>query len=84
MATVILGVAAAIGLLLGRGGRRDPGRYSIVILVLALLASVLLGWTANLGGQIRHPEIRSVTGAPVGNGEPSADNDPQDTRDDQN
>lgn len=81
-ATVILGAAAAIGLFMGRGGRRDAPRYSMVILVLGLLATVLLGWTANLGGQIRHPEIRSASGAPAGIEQPSSVDDPKDIGDD--
>jgi hypothetical protein len=31
----------------------------ILFAVVALVVSTLLGWTANIGGQIRHTEIRT-------------------------
>jgi hypothetical protein len=33
----------------------------VLTLVLALLASGLIGYTANLGGKISHPELRGET-----------------------
>ena len=72
VATAVLGIAAATGLVRSRGGRPDPGRYATAVLLLALLASGVLVWTANLGGQIRHTEIRSGT-AELGDGEPDAE-----------
>ena len=72
VATAVLGIAAAIGLIGSRGGRRGPRRYATAVLLLALLASGVLTWTANLGGQIRHSEIRSGT-AELGGDEPGAE-----------
>jgi uncharacterized membrane protein len=51
----ILGVLAALGL----APRARPW-YPKAMLLLGLLVAALMGWTANLGGQIRHPEIRAV------------------------
>ncbi|MBI4328057.1 MAG: hypothetical protein HY674_22730, partial [Chloroflexi bacterium] len=56
---VILGVAALAGLVLFRRGRSIPWWFAMVASVLALLAGGLMAWTANLGGQVRHSEIRS-------------------------
>lgn len=52
----ILGVVALVSLIVTR--RRSPFRYGLLVLVLALLPMALLARTANLGGQIRHQEIR--------------------------
>jgi hypothetical protein len=35
----------------------------------AVIVSGLMAWTANLGGQIRHTEIRSNASPPTSNGE---------------
>jgi uncharacterized membrane protein len=51
----LLGLAAIFGLV-----RRQPAWYPKAVLALSLLVLVLMGWTANLGGQIRHTEIRSA------------------------
>ena len=34
-----------------------------LIIALALVAAGILAWTANLGGKIRHPEIRDGDGS---------------------
>ncbi len=39
--------------------RGVPRRYAGAILVVAIAVNALMAWTANLGGQISHPEIRS-------------------------
>jgi hypothetical protein len=42
--------------------RRDrpiPGWFTGLVLVLALLTTAAMTWTANLGGKIRHLEIQS-------------------------
>jgi hypothetical protein len=36
-----------------------PGWVKFVALTLSVIATALLGWTANLGGKIQHPEVRS-------------------------
>lgn len=40
--------------------RRIPRWLGSLTLVTAVAVSILLGWTANLGGQIRHTEIHGV------------------------
>jgi uncharacterized membrane protein len=63
-AVFVLGVLAAVSLLLSRRGRPAP-RWSVVTLLAgSLLAFLLLARTANLGGQIRHPEVRPAAGSP--------------------
>jgi formate hydrogenlyase subunit 3/multisubunit Na+/H+ antiporter MnhD subunit len=58
----ILGGIALIGLLVFRGSRPAPRWFGVVVLLLALITSGLVVRTANLGGYIRHPEIRSGAG----------------------
>jgi len=49
----ILGLSAVAGLTL-----RVGTWYPKAVLLLTLVVAALMGWTANLGGQIRHSEIR--------------------------
>lgn len=58
----LLGLVALGGLL---GFRRTPvpRTFTLVALVLTLSAAGWIGYTANLGGQIRHTEIRVGTPA---------------------
>ena len=43
------------------------GRGAVMLtLALALLSSGMIGYTANLGGQISHPELRSAPSSAVG------------------
>ena len=59
----ILGAAAAISLVAFR--RRELPRWMMGVALLGTLGvSGLMGWTANLGGQIRHTEIGAAPGAP--------------------
>ena len=56
IATSIVGVLALVAL--GVYRRRTVPRWVTgAALAAALVASTMLGWTANLGGQIRHTEI---------------------------
>ncbi len=55
-----LGVLALAGLLGFRGARPVPVWFGLTTLAGALVVIALMAWTANLGGQIRHPEIRSA------------------------
>lgn len=56
IAALALGVFAAAGLFLAR---REPPRWlAPVVLVAALAVAGVMAWTANLGGQISHPELR--------------------------
>ncbi len=54
----VLGVAALIGLILLRRSSAIPKWIVVVVLVLSLITTAIVGFTANLGGQIRHTEIR--------------------------
>lgn len=56
----ILGLLAVFGLWRFRAGRTLSRWYPTVMLVAGVLLAGYLGWVANLGGQIRHSEIRSV------------------------
>ena len=54
--------AVALGTLLAGWMRERLGRGAVILtLVLALLSSGLIGYTANLGGKISHPELRAST-----------------------
>lgn len=59
----LAGLAALAALVLVMRGKRAPSWLVVTTLVLSLAASAWLGVTANLGGVIRHPEIRSTTAA---------------------
>lgn len=56
---IITGAAALGGLIFFRRGKLLPVWYGSLILAGSLIVSGLMAWTANLGGQIRHTEIRS-------------------------
>lgn len=59
VASLVLGMVALAGMILFRKGTRLPTWFVLLTTVLALLTSVMMSWTANLGGRIRHPEIRA-------------------------
>jgi uncharacterized membrane protein len=64
---VVLGVVALAGLLRFRRNKAVPVWFGSLVLIASLAVSGFMAWTANLGGQIRHPEIRQpVTAAPAG------------------
>jgi hypothetical protein len=65
-AVFALGVAAALTLFLSRRGRLFPKWALAVVGIAGLATFVVMARTANLGGHIRHPEIRSIPGAPHG------------------
>ncbi|HSQ78386.1 MAG TPA: DUF2231 domain-containing protein [Nitrospirota bacterium] len=54
----ILGIAALAGLLFLRRSGSIPKWIVVIVLLLSLITAALVGLTANLGGQIRHTEIR--------------------------
>ncbi|MFN8644157.1 MAG: hypothetical protein U0802_21810 [Candidatus Binatia bacterium] len=58
VAAAVLGIAAA-GCLLRFRRVAVPRPVASALVALALLATALFGRTANLGGEIRHPEIRN-------------------------
>lgn len=59
---------------------RLPRSVAVLVLLLALGVSGLMAWTANLGGQIRHPELRpaSMTHQLPQSPQPNADADDED------
>jgi uncharacterized membrane protein len=60
---------AALGSLLYGWARRALARWTVLLtLVLALTTTGLLGYTANLGGKISHPELRGPTVSAVETG----------------
>ncbi len=56
----ILGVIALAALLLDRNLPHVSHGTAMAVFLLALVETALMGQTANLGGQIRHPEIRAA------------------------
>lgn len=57
-ASALTGVVALIALFLGRKGRSLSAKWPVAVLLLLLATTALMGWVANLGGMIRHTEIR--------------------------
>ena len=58
---IVTGVAALGGLIYFRKARLLPVWYGSLLIACSLVVGGLMAWTANLGGQIRHTEIRSGT-----------------------
>lgn len=56
---VVTGIAAAAGLAIGFFKPAIQRYAATPALLLAVVTLGLMGWTANLGGQIRHTEIRA-------------------------
>ncbi len=55
----ILGMTCLAGLVfIGKAGT-VPKRLVTIVLLLSLVTAAFVGYTANLGGQIRHTEIRA-------------------------
>ena len=55
----VLGAVALAGIFIYRRAQLIPRGYLFTLLLLSLGSTVMMGITANLGGQISHPEIRS-------------------------
>jgi uncharacterized membrane protein len=53
-----LGLFAVVGLVAFRRQRPVATWFGVTALLGALIVSGLMAWTANLGGQVHHPEIR--------------------------
>jgi uncharacterized membrane protein len=56
----VLGVSSLILLIKFRRGKKIPSWISYLMAVLTIVFIVSAGITANLGGEIRHTEIRTV------------------------
>lgn len=61
----LLGAAVAAGLFVYRGAAGVPRWFALWTLLLAVVAAGVMTWTAGLGGQIRHSEIRRDDAAPA-------------------
>ena len=61
-AVFLLGLAAVVAIYLGRGERVLPAWMLAVLVALGIGTGVLYARSANLGGQINHPELRSSSG----------------------
>lgn len=75
VATIVvaaLGALSVVVLGMHRGRRALSKRTTGVALALALVASGVMGYTAFLGGQVRHTEIRPGGGATASRGGPVA------------
>ncbi len=57
--TETLGIFSLAGLVFRKRLGRIPNAVAVLVLVLSLIAAIAAGVTANLGGQIRHTEIRT-------------------------
>jgi len=64
----ILGAMSLAGLFLLRRKGAIPKWVSFLVLAAALITAVVVGFTANLGGQVRHPEIREGAGSTLPTG----------------
>ncbi len=75
IAVLVTGGLAAFGLWQTRGDRKPGFAVGGVTLAGLVLSAGLLGWTALLGGPIRHDEIRSEATAVAPPAEPGRDDD---------
>jgi hypothetical protein len=67
-AAALLGVAALALLWRSRRTAAIPSSLLKTVLVLGVVTSAAMAWTANRGGQIRHPELRGGV-LPSGSGQ---------------
>lgn len=82
VATGLTGALALLGWFAYRKAERLPQWLSAGALALALLTSGLMAWTANLGGQIRHPEIVATNAAQLNEAGQPADKSKVEHKDD--
>lgn len=64
IAVEVAGITALAGLLIFLRKKRLGNLLAIVTLAVSMIGGGLMTWTANLGGQIRHTEIRSGVDSP--------------------
>lgn len=57
--TELLGVLSLAGLIILRRSGSIPKWLAVMVLLASLITAAVVGLTANLGGQIRHTEIRA-------------------------
>lgn len=70
VATALAGVVSLLALILEARSRASARRAGTAAILLAVLAAVMMGRTAQLGGIIRHPEIRTGTSVEAAPEEP--------------
>jgi len=61
VAVLLVGVVAAAALVWSRKSRSIGRGWIIAVLIAACLSCGLLAWTAQLGGRIRHPEMKAAS-----------------------
>jgi hypothetical protein len=54
----LLGAGALVGLFLSRRDRILPRWFGSTMVAASLTVAILMAWTANLGGQVHHTELR--------------------------
>lgn len=59
---MVVGALAVTGLAMFRT-KAVPRLFAVAVLALSVVAMAALAWTANLGGKVRHTEIRSEAAA---------------------
>ena len=59
----LLGALCLLALVKFRSTGEVPAKFANALLALAFVVLILMIWTANLGGKIRHPEIGAVRAA---------------------
>jgi uncharacterized membrane protein len=60
LAAAGLAIISAAGLIRYRKGKAIPTGFATIALIVGIAVTAAMAWTANLGGQIRHTEIRSA------------------------
>lgn len=65
IAQIVLGIGALALLIVFRKGRPISARLLSAEFLLSIVVSGLMTWTALLGGQVRHTEIRSGSPATI-------------------
>jgi uncharacterized membrane protein len=63
ISSIVLGLLALAGLAMYHRKAGVSRLFLVAAVACSLLVGALMAWTANLGGQIHHPEIRSGTPA---------------------
>ena len=79
----VTGAFALLALLFGRSlTSKLPGYLVAVTLLAALVATASMLWTANLGGQIRHSEIRTAANGGTSDAERAPSGQKRESRED--
>jgi hypothetical protein len=59
VAVLFVGILSVAGVVIFQKGKIIPGWFISLMLAIALISTAALTWTANLGGKVRHTEIRA-------------------------